>query len=116
MPMQAGPMVDPRTGFPTLIWWNWALAMFGRTGGGAGTGAKPPQPVTLGASPFEFTFPTLGTAVIAPPGMVRVELNNDGTWYPTGSWYGAFPAGGGAKLKLTYVAGPPIPSLIFIPQ
>jgi hypothetical protein len=77
------------------------------------SGSGPLVPITVGASPFTYTAPSHGAVLVNGPGVIRLQLSFDGaTFYPTGSWYGAFPLAKGALARLTFIGSP---SMVFIP-
>jgi hypothetical protein len=124
MPLPAAPMVDPQTGYPTTVWWRWMLTMFSRTGGGTGDSsaalaeftanqARPGVAVTVGPSPFIYTAPSHGSILVGGNGVTRLEITANGaTWFPTGSFYGAFPLAKSSQARISFVGSP---SMVFIP-
>ena len=98
MPSPGSPMVDPATGAPSIAWWNWALKIYARTGGGVGiaTTAATVLPVTVAAlaagvdadsSARAFVTDALAPvfgAVVVGGGAVRVPVFFDGTNWRVG--------------------------------
>jgi hypothetical protein len=113
MPSPSYPFVDPTTGTINPAWLQCLIALYGRTGGASGNASKAAVDVSLEPSPFSYEAPQLGAAIVSGGGVIRLEINNGNGWYSTGSWYGLFPLGAGAKLRMTYVGSP---SLTFIPE
>jgi hypothetical protein len=89
-------MVDPVTGIPSIAWWNWALKIYARTGGGIGiaTTAATVLPVTVATLPLapdisarafvsDALAPVFG-ALVAGGGAVSVPVFFDGTAWRVG--------------------------------
>lgn len=113
LPAPTTPIVDPQTGLIDQTWWYFFQRLFARTGSGTGGAFGNPGVITLGASPFTYTATVNGNAIVSGGGVARLEIaRGNGTFYLTGSNYGAFPLAVGDKLRMTYIGAP---QLVFFP-
>jgi hypothetical protein len=125
LPAPAVPVVDPASGYLTPVWFSWFQSMFARLGGSDTTTSQvladlvagstlPAIPVVIGPSPFVYTAPRAGFVLVSGGGVTKLEITANGTtFFPTGSWYGAFPVAKKSQARLTYIG---TPSVTFIPR
>lgn len=72
-----------------------------------------PESVTIGTSPFTYQAASIGMTLVSGGGVSAMEFSRDGTnFYPTGSFYGAFPLRKADRLRITYTDAP---TVTFIP-
>lgn len=113
LPAPRYPFADPKTGAVSTPWWYYLQALFNRTGGASGGDFGPTVSIALTGSPFIYTSTGNGSLLVSGSGVVRLQIAPSGTtYYPTGSWYGAFPLSVGSLVRLDYVG---TPVLTFIP-
>ena len=92
----------------TASWYRWFQSI--------DKGEPPSSEVTVAVSgsPFIYTAPSKGFAIITGGTVSQIEFSRTaGTFYPTGQTTGTFPVNSGDKLQITFSAPP---SVIFVPQ
>lgn len=70
--------------------------------------------VTVGASPYDYVAASEGMLFVSGGGVSSMSFSRDGsTFYPTGSFYGAFPLRKGDTMRITYSVAP---TVTFVPM
>lgn len=109
------PFLDDK-GNVQMVWWQFLLSQFNRTGGTSGTSpGGNPVSVPLGASPVAFTAPADGTLFVSGGGVTNMQIARSGNpYFNTGQFYAPVPMSNGDTVRITFVSPPP--AVTFLPR
>jgi hypothetical protein len=105
-PQYEAPLVDGKN--TSTAWYRWFQAIDN------GIPPSDEAAVTVTGSPFIYTAPSKGFAIVSGGTVSDIEFSRTvGVFYPTGQTAGVFPMSANDQLKITFSG---VPSAVFVAQ
>lgn len=123
VPLKQPPLLD--NGYFSQPWVHFFQFLFNRVGGNTApsnaqiaaalnSGGGSAASISVGASPYIYQAPAIGSVVVSGGGLKNVEVSRDGiTYFTVGNFRGMFPLSTADRLRVTYTVAP---TMTFIPR